>query len=86
MQCEAHHPVRQEVPQDALCGCRTAGEVRQQSDDWVLRRVHASISGMSLKLHAGVGCLPSMKQRFVEQEQMSTYPEGHGRRRCHESG
>lgn len=48
MQCQAQHPVREEVPQDALCGRRTGCKVWQQSDDGVLRCVLASVSGMCL--------------------------------------
>lgn len=48
MQCEAQHPVREEVSQDALCGRRTGCEVWQQSNDGVLWRVLASIPGMCL--------------------------------------
>lgn len=54
MQCEAQHPIREEVSQDALCGRRTGCEVWKQGNDGVWRRVLASISRLCLQLYVGV--------------------------------
>lgn len=86
MQCEAQHPVREEVSQYALCSGRTSFKVWQQCNDGVLRCMLASISGMCLQLYVGRRCFPSMKKWLVEEEEMSAYPEGHRRRGGHESG
>ena len=37
-------------------------------------------------MHVGVGRYSSMKKWLIEEEQVSTYPERHRRRRGHESG
>lgn len=86
VQCNAQHPVGQEVPQDALRGRGASCEKWKQSKNGVLWRVLAPIFGLCPQLHTGVGGLPSMQEGLVEEQQMSTDPEGHRWRGGHESG
>lgn len=86
MQSKAQYPVWEEITQDALSGGRTGFKMWQQCKDGVLRCVHEAVFGISLQLHIGVGGLPSVKKRLVEEEEVSAYPEGHRRWGGHESG
>lgn len=75
MQHQTQQPVGQEVSQDALRGGGAAPPVGQQGADGVVERVRAAAP----QLHVGHRRLPPMKQRLVEEQQVSADPEGHRR-------
>lgn len=86
MQSKAQYPVWEEVTQDALSGWRAGLKMWQQGEDGVLRCVHEAVFGIRLQLHVGAARFPSMQEWLIEEEEVSTYPEGHRRGRGNESG